>query len=182
MVRCEVLFEPGAIDDFVILRSDGSPTYHLASTVDDIDYRITHVARGEDLLSSTPEHILMTEALGGERPVYAHLPLLFGPDGRKLSKRHGDTALRSYREGGYLAPAVFNYMSLLGWSLDPENEIFGRDEAVRSLRPDRRAEEPGRVRRREAGLDERRVHAGHGLRRLLWTWPSVSSRRTWAAP
>ena len=130
LVRGVVRFEADAIDDFVMLRSDGSPTYHLASTVDDIDYRITHVARGEDLLSSTPKHILLTEALGGGHPVYAHLPLLFGPDGRKLSKRHGGTALRAYREGGYLAPAVFNYMSLLGWSLDPDNEIFGRDEAI----------------------------------------------------
>ena len=130
LVRGKVRFEPDVIDDFVMLRSDGTPTYHLASTVDDIDYQITHVARGEDLLSSTPKHILLTEALGGERPVYAHLPLLFGPDGRKLSKRHGDTSLRAYREGGYLAPAVFNYMSLLGWSLDPDNEIFGREEAV----------------------------------------------------
>ena len=133
LVRGEVKFEPDAIDDFVILRSDGSPTYHLASTVDDIDYRITHVARGEDLLSSTPKHILMTEALGAERPVYAHLPLLFGPDGRKLSKRHGDTALRAYREGGYLPEAVFNYLGLLGWSLDPDNEVFGREEAIASF-------------------------------------------------
>ncbi len=133
LVRGEIRFEPDAIDDFVILRSDGSPTYHLASTVDDIDYRITHVARGEDLLSSTPKHILMTEALGGERPVYAHLPLLFGPDGRKLSKRHGDTALRAYREGGYLPQAVFNYLGLLGWSLDPDNEIFGRQEAIEAF-------------------------------------------------
>ena len=169
LVRGTVRFEPDAIDDFVILRSDGSPTYHLASTVDDVDYRITHVARGEDLLSSTPKHILMTEALSAERPVYAHLPLLFGPDGRKLSKRHGDTALRSYREGGYLAAAVFNYMSLLGWSLDPENEIFSRDQAVAAFRSDRRPEEPGDLRCREAGLDERRVHAGHGQRRLLGT-------------
>ena len=98
--------------------------------MDDIDYRITHVARGEDLLSSTPKHILLTEALGAEWPVYAHLPLLFGTDRRKLSKRHGDTALRAYREGGYLAPAVFNYMSLLGWSLGSDDEIFGREEAA----------------------------------------------------
>ena len=130
LVRGRVRFEPDAIDDFVMLRSDGTPTYHLASTVDDIDYRITHVARGEDLLSSTPKHILLTEALDAEWPVYAHLPLLFGPDGRKLSKRHGDTSLRAYREGGYLARAVFNYMSLLGWSLEPDNEIFDREEAV----------------------------------------------------
>ncbi len=130
LVRGEVRFEADAIDDFVMLRSDGSPTYHLASTVDDIDYRITHVARGEDLLSSTPKHILLTEALRAERPVYAHLPLLFGPDGRKLSKRHGDTSLRAYREAGYLPQAVFNYMSLLGWSLDADNEVFGPDESI----------------------------------------------------
>ena len=130
LVRGKVRFEAEAIDDFVILRSDGSPTYHLASTVDDIDYRISHVARGEDLLSSTPKHMLITEALGKEHPEYAHLPLLFGPDGRKLSKRHGDTSLRSYREGGFLPEAVFNYMSLLGWSLDPEREVFDRAETV----------------------------------------------------
>ncbi|MCY3653171.1 MAG: glutamate--tRNA ligase [bacterium] len=130
LVRGKVRFEAQAIDDFVVLRSDGSPTYHLASTVDDIDYRISHVARGEDLLSSTPKHMLITEALGGEHPEYAHLPLLFGPDGRKLSKRHGDTSLRSYREGGFLPEAVFNYMSLLGWSLDPEREVFDRAETI----------------------------------------------------
>ncbi len=133
LVRGEVRFDADAIDDFVMLRSDGSPTYHLASTVDDIDYRISHVARGEDLLSSTPKHILLTEALGAEHPVYAHLPLLFGPDGRKLSKRHGDTALRSYREAGYLPEAVFNYMSLLGWSLDPDTEIFGQEDAIQAF-------------------------------------------------
>ncbi len=130
IVRGEMVFQHDAIDDFVILRSDGSPTYHLASTVDDIDYQITHVARGEDLLSSTPKHIILTEAMGAERPQYAHLPLLFGPDGRKLSKRHGDTSLRAYRELGILPDAMFNYMSLLGWSLDPETELFTREEAI----------------------------------------------------
>ena len=129
-VRGEVRFESEAVDDFVILRSDGSPTYHLASVADDVDYGITDVARGEDLLSSTPKHILLTRALGAEPPRYAHLPLLLGPDGRKLSKRHGDTALRFYREAGFLPDAVFNYMSLLGWSLHPENEVFSRAEAT----------------------------------------------------
>lgn len=129
-VRGEVRFESEAVDDFVILRSDGSPTYHLASVADDVDYGITDVARGEDLLSSTPKHILLTRALGAEPPRYAHLPLLLGPDGRKLSKRHGDTALRFYREAGFLPDAVFNYMSLLGWSLHPENEVFTRAEAT----------------------------------------------------
>jgi glutamyl-tRNA synthetase len=130
LVRGRMEFAHAAVDDFVILRSDGSPTYHLASAVDDVDYEITHVARGEDLLSSTPKHIVLTEAIGAGRPTYAHLPLLFGPDGKKLSKRHGDTSLRSYREAGILADAMFNYMSLLGWSIDPENEVFTREEAI----------------------------------------------------
>ncbi len=130
VVRGEMRFGHEVLDDFVILRSDGSPTYHLASTVDDVDYRITHVARGEDLLSSTPRHILLTEAMGEPSPIYAHLPLLFGPDGRKLSKRHGDTALRAYIEGGYLADAMFNYLGLLGWSYDAETTIFSRRQAV----------------------------------------------------
>ena len=130
VVREAMVFESHVVDDFVMLRSDGTPTYHLASTVDDVDYEISHVARGEDLLSSTPKHILITEAMGAERAVYAHLPLLFGPDGKKLSKRHGDTSLKTFRESGHLADAMFNYMSLLGWSLDSENEVFSRDEAV----------------------------------------------------
>lgn len=130
LVRGEMSFAPQDVDDFVILRSDGTPTYHLASTVDDIDYDITHVARGEDLLPSTPKHIALINAVGGEIPFYAHLPLLFGPDGKKLSKRHGETALSFYREAGYLPDAVFNYLCLLGWSVDGETTMFTRDEAV----------------------------------------------------
>ncbi|MBW3667073.1 MAG: glutamate--tRNA ligase [Actinobacteria bacterium] len=130
LIRGTVSFEPEALDDFVILRSDGTPTYHLASTVDDIDYEITHVARGEDLLPSTPKHILLTRALGGEAPVYAHLPLLLGPDGKKLSKRHGATALSDYRTSGILPEAMFNYLAILGWSLDAQTTIFSREEAV----------------------------------------------------
>jgi glutamyl-tRNA synthetase len=130
LVRGTVSFEARDIDDFVILRSDGTPTYHLASTVDDVDYEITHVARGEDLLPSTPKHIVLTRALGASEPVYAHLPLLFGTDGKKLSKRHGATSLSLYRDEGYLPDAVFNYLSLLGWSIDGDRTIFSREEAV----------------------------------------------------
>ena len=130
LIRGDLSFAPADIDDFVILRSDGSPTYHMASTVDDIDYEITHVARGEDLLPSTPKHILLTRALGGSSPEYAHLPLLFGPDGKKLSKRHAATALTEYREAGYLPEAMFNYLAILGWSPDGETTIFSRQEAV----------------------------------------------------
>ena len=130
LVRDDMRFDHDVIDDFVILRSNGFPTYHLASTVDDVDYEITHVARGEDLLSSTPKHILITEAMGAQRATYAHLPLLFGPDGKKLSKRHGDTSMAAYMEAGYLPEAMFNYMTLLGWSLGPEETIFTRQQAV----------------------------------------------------
>jgi len=125
-VRDEVTFDHNQVDDFVILRSDGSPTYHLASTVDDVDFGITHVMRGEDLLSSTPKHIILTEAMGAKPPVYAHLALLMGPDGKKLSKRHGHTALNAYRADGILPEAMVNYLALLGWSP-------GEDETVVSL-------------------------------------------------
>ena len=130
LVRGTVSFDPGDVDDFVVLRSNGTPTYHLASTVDDVDYEITHVARGEDLLPSTPKHILLTRALGAAEPSYAHLPLLFGTDGKKLSKRHGAVSLTGYRDAGYLPEAVFNYLSLLGWSLDAETTIFSREETI----------------------------------------------------
>lgn len=126
LVRGEVRIDHGNIDDFVILRSDGSPTYQLASSVDDVDFEITHVVRGEDLLSSTPKHILIGEAMGGPPIAYAHLSLLFGPDGKKLSKRHGDTALRAYRERGILPEAMVNYLALLGWSPGEDETIVPR--------------------------------------------------------
>ncbi|MEX1038222.1 MAG: glutamate--tRNA ligase [Acidimicrobiia bacterium] len=130
VIRRTVSFAPQDVDDFVILRSDGIPTYHLASTVDDIDYEITHVARGEDLLPSTPKHILIARGMGAGEPIYAHLPLLFGTDGKKLSKRHDASSLTEFRDAGYLPDAVFNYLCLLGWSVDGETTIFSRDEAV----------------------------------------------------
>ena len=131
VVRGEVRFDHAQVDDFVILRSDGSPTYHLASTVDDVDYGITHVIRGEDLLSSTPKHILLTEAMGAERATYAHLSLLMGPDGKKLSKRHGDTAMSAYRSLGFLPDAMTNYLALLGWSAgDDDDDIVSLDGMV----------------------------------------------------
>ncbi|HEU4319261.1 MAG TPA: glutamate--tRNA ligase [Acidimicrobiia bacterium] len=130
LIRGDLSFAPPDIDDFVILRSNGVPTYHLASTVDDVEYEITHVARGEDLLPSTPKHILLTRALGAAEATYAHLPLLFGTDGKKLSKRHGATALSDYRDAGFLPDAMFNYLAILGWSPDGETTIFDRERAV----------------------------------------------------
>jgi glutamyl-tRNA synthetase len=127
LVRGEVRIDHDNIDDFVILRSDGSPTYQLASSVDDVDFEITHVVRGEDLLSSTPKHILIGEGMGGPPITYAHLSLLFGPDGKKLSKRHGDTALRAYRERGILPEAMVNYLALLGWSPGEDETVVPRE-------------------------------------------------------
>jgi glutamyl-tRNA synthetase len=129
-VRGEVVFDHSNVDDFVILRSDGSPTYHLASTVDDVDYGVTHVVRGEDILPSTPKHILITEAMGADVPVYAHLSLLHGPDGSKLSKRHGDTAIKAYRDAGFIPEAVVNFLAILGWSPGEDEEIVALDEMV----------------------------------------------------
>lgn len=130
LVRGDMRFEADSVDDFVILRSDGTPTYHLASTVDDVDYEITHVARGEDLLSSTPKHILITRAMDAEPAIYAHLPLLFGTDGKKLSKRHGATSVNEFREAGYLPEAMVNYLSLLGWSPGEDLTVFDTGLAV----------------------------------------------------
>ncbi len=130
ITRGPMKFELSDVEDFIILRSDKTPTYHLASTVDDIDYGITTIARGEDILSSTPKHILIMQALNADIPTFCHLPLLFGPDGKKLSKRHGDTSVNSFREKGLLADALFNYMCLLGWAPGDDLEIFDRDFAI----------------------------------------------------
>ena len=129
-VRGEMVFETDSVEDFVILRSDKSPTYHLASTLDDVDYGITIIARGEDILPSTPKHILIMQALDADIPDFCHLPLLFGPDGKKLSKRHGDTSVQSFRDKGILKDAMFNYLCLLGWSPGEDLEKFDKDLAV----------------------------------------------------
>ena len=101
--------------------------------VDDALMKISHVIRGEDLLSSKPKHILLTQAMGAESPTYAHLPLLFGPDGKKLSKRHGDTSVAAFRDRGFLPEAMFNYLAILGWSLDAETTIFSPAQAVEAF-------------------------------------------------
>ena len=129
-VRGEMSFNLSDVEDFVILRSDKSPTYHLASTVDDIDYEITIIARGEDILSSTPKHIMLMKALDASLPDFCHLPLLFGPDGKKLSKRHGDTSVEAFKNRGILSAAMFNYLCLLGWSPGNDLEQFDINTAI----------------------------------------------------
>jgi glutamyl-tRNA synthetase len=124
VIRGETAFENALLDDLVIARADGTPIYHLAVVVDDIDAGITHVVRGADHYSNTPKHVRIYEALGAEVPVYAHLPLLHGPDGKKLSKRHGAASVQDLRDSGYLREAVINYLALLGWGYDESTTFF----------------------------------------------------------
>ena len=130
LIRGDVRFEGDLIDDFVLLRSDGYPTYHLSVVVDDIDMAITHVARGDDHLSNTPKHILLFRALGAEVPVFAHLPLILGSDKKRLSKRTGATSAEEYRDMGIVPQALFNFLTLLGWSPGGDRELFTKEEAA----------------------------------------------------
>jgi glutamyl-tRNA synthetase len=135
--RGEVTFKHEAIDDFTIARSDGSPLYNLAVAVDDLDAGVTHVVRGEDHLSNTPRQVMILRALGHEPPVYAHLPLLHGPDGKKLSKRHGAASVQELRDAGYVPEAVRNYLALLGWGYDDKQTFFSTDELQKLFSLDR---------------------------------------------
>src|SRR4051795_3473391 len=127
-IRGEIVFDHAAIDDFVIARSDGTPLYNLAVAVDDHDMGITHVVRGADHISNTPRQLMIMKALGAEPPVYAHLPLLHGPDGKKLSKRHGAASVQELRDAGYLPEAIRNYLALLGWGYDDTTTFFTTQE------------------------------------------------------
>jgi glutamyl-tRNA synthetase len=130
LIRGDVNFEGDLIDDFVLLRSDRNPTYHLSVVVDDIDMAITHVARGDDHLSNTPKHILLFRAFGAETPVFAHLPLILGSDRKRLSKRTGATSAEEYRDLGVVPAALFNFLLLLGWSPGGDRELINWDEAA----------------------------------------------------
>ena len=142
VIRGESAFENSLLDDLVIARADGSAIYHLAVVVDDADAGITHVVRGADHYSNTPKHILIQRALGAEPPVYAHLPLLHGPDGRKLSKRHGAASVQELRDRGYLPEAVRNYLALLGWGADDETTFFTTEELQRLFSLERVSKSP----------------------------------------
>ena len=131
VVRGETQFENALQDDLVIARADGSPVYHLAVVVDDHDAGITHVVRGADHYSNTPKHVLIQQAMGARTPLYAHLPLLHGPDGKKLSKRHGAASVQELRDRGYMPEAVRNYLALLGWGYDEATTFFTTEELQR---------------------------------------------------
>ena len=130
IIRGNVEFNTDNIDDQILIKSDGFPTYHLANVVDDHLMKITHVIRGEEWLSSTPKHILLYEFLGWEKPVFAHLPLLLNPDKSKLSKRQGDVAVEDYRKKGYLKEALINFVALLGWNAGDDQEFYQMDELI----------------------------------------------------
>ncbi|KKQ28114.1 MAG: Glutamate-tRNA ligase [Candidatus Magasanikbacteria bacterium GW2011_GWC2_37_14] len=133
LIRGEVSFENKLVDDQVILKSDGFPTYHLAVVVDDHLMKITHIVRGEEWLSSTPKHIELYKMFGWQPPLFAHLPLLLNPDRSKLSKRQGDVAVEDYIKKGYLPEAVINFVAFLGWNPGDEREIFSLEELVKEF-------------------------------------------------
>jgi glutamyl-tRNA synthetase len=126
-----------SLDDFVILRSDGTPVYNMAVVSDDVDMGITHVIRGDDHLSNTPKQILIYRALGANLPVFAHVPMILGPDGKRLSKRHGAASVEAYREEGILPEALVNFLALLGWSPGDDRELMELPELVEAFTVDR---------------------------------------------
>jgi glutamyl-tRNA synthetase len=129
----EVTISSDMIEDFVLLRSNGQPTYHVSVVVDDIEMRITHVIRGADHISNTPKQILLYRALGAAIPAFAHIPLILGPDKTRLSKRHGATSVISYKEQGIVPEAMRNFLALLGWSPGNDREMFELDELVQAF-------------------------------------------------
>lgn len=137
VVRGHIEFESNNVDDQVLIKSDGYPTYHLANVVDDHLMKITHVIRGEEWLSSTPKHVLLYDFFGWERPVFAHLPLLLNPDRSKLSKRQGDVAVEDYRAKGFLKEALINFVALLGWNAGDDKEFYYIDELIENFSLDR---------------------------------------------
>jgi glutamyl-tRNA synthetase len=161
-IRGEVSVDWSTISDFVIVRSNGTPVFFLANAVDDIDMGITHVLRGEDLIDSTHRVLALRRALGvDEQPVYAHLPLIVGPGGAKLSKRHGAVSVEEYQERGFLADAIVNYLALLGWAPEDGREVLDRDELVAEF-------DLGRVNHSAAAFDAQKLewmNAEH-IRRL----------------
>lgn len=133
VVHGRIEFDPRSIEDFVILRSDDYPTYHLSVVVDDVDMAISHVIRGDDHISNTPKHLLLFEALAATPPTFAHVPLILGSDRKRLSKRHGATSVTEYRRQGYLPEAMVNFLALLGWSPGGDRELMSLAELIDSF-------------------------------------------------
>jgi glutamyl-tRNA synthetase len=155
-------FDNASIEDFIILRTDGTPIYNMAVVSDDIDMRITHVVRGDDHIANTPKQILLYQALGAPVPVFGHLPMILGEDGRKLSKRHGATAVGDYANLGILPEALFNFLALLGWNPGDEREVMGKEELVEAFSLER-------INRKAAVFD---------TEKLLWMNGQYLAKRT----
>src|SRR3954452_12109591 len=142
LIRGETVFAREHMDDPVIARADGSVLYNFAVAVDDLDAGVTHVVRGEDHLSNTPKQLVVLEALGAAQPDYAHLPLLHGPDGKKLSKRHGAASVQELRDAGYLPEALRNYLALLGWGYEETTTFFTTEELIEKFSLERVSRSP----------------------------------------
>jgi glutamyl-tRNA synthetase len=130
LIRGPIIFQNALQNDAVMLKSDGFPTYHFAVVVDDHEMQITHVMRGDEWIATSPLHVLLYQFFGWEQPAWVHLPQVLGPDGKKLSKRHGDTSITNYLEKGYLPEAIINFLALIGWGYDETTEIMTRDELI----------------------------------------------------
>jgi glutamyl-tRNA synthetase len=133
LVHGPVTFDNANIEDFVVLRSDGHPTYHLSVVADDIDMDVTHILRGDDHVSNTPKQVMLYRAFNRSLPQFAHVPLILGPDKKRLSKRHGATSVTEYKRQGYLPEAMVNFLALLGWSPGNNEEVFTKEELVRAF-------------------------------------------------
>jgi glutamyl-tRNA synthetase len=143
LLRGEIVFQNANLEDLVLLKSDGYPTYHLANVVDDHLMQISHILRGEEWIPTAPIHVRLYDAFGWETPAFAHLPLILAPGGGKLSKRHGSTAMEEFRAQGYLPEALMNYLALLGWSFDATTEMFSREDLLQKFTLERVNPSPG---------------------------------------
>ena len=141
-VHGDVVFNAKELDDFIIFRSDGTPTYNFATVVDDAEMGITHIIRGDDHLSNTPRQVMVYEALGAPVPTFAHISMILGADGKKLSKRHGATSVEEYRDAGYLSDAFVNYLALLGWAPDGESTVISRERLASEFSLDHVSKNP----------------------------------------
>ena len=180
LVHGAIRFDNANVEDFVVLRSDRQPTYHLSVVADDIDMGITHVIRGDDHISNTPKQVLLYQAFGQRVPAFAHVPLILGTDKKRLSKRHGATSVTEYQRMGYLPQAMVNFLALLGWSPGNDRELLSRDELIARLRAREHQRRQRRVQSGKARLDEpaiRHAVVRRRARRLLQ--PLVAAADLW---
>ncbi|HET7055366.1 MAG TPA: glutamate--tRNA ligase, partial [Thermomicrobiales bacterium] len=142
LIRGEMVFQNALMEDLILLKSDGFPTYHLGNVVDDHDMEITHIMRGDEWIATAPIHVQLYKAFGWDVPQIAHMPLILAPGGGKLSKRHGSTAMEEFRSQGYLPEALMNYLVLLGWSFDATTEIFSKEDLLKDFTLERVSPSP----------------------------------------